>query len=233
MQLPTRCHIFIKPCYKCFTVGPLGFKPIKASISLYSFSFKFQEKRREEMEDIREKEREKKSEEDHPLPLMALNHVSRLCRTVEKSIEFYTNVLGFVLINRPQAFHFDGAWLFNYGVGIHLVQSKDEERVSHTDHLDPMDNHVSFQCEDMNAMEKMLKEMNVKYLKRTVEDEGGISIDQLFFKDPDGFMIEICNCENLKLVPAGSLGRIRLPLDRHNPPVELGKDNNNIVHCKC
>lgn len=79
-------------------------------------------------------------------PLMALNHVSRLCRDVKKSIEFYTKVLGMVLIERPPAFHFDGAWLFNYGVGIHLVQSKDQDRLPHdTHHLDPMDNHISFQ----------------------------------------------------------------------------------------
>jgi hypothetical protein len=96
----------------------------------------------------REKEEGKGKEENHhPLPLRALNHVSRLCRNVKESIDFYTKVLGFVLMERPQAFDFDGAWLFNYGVGIHLLQSKDDQdRRSETDHhLDPMDNHISFQ----------------------------------------------------------------------------------------
>ena len=65
-------------------------------------------------------------------------------------------------------------------------------------------------------------------MKRTVEDkDNNTSIDQLFFNDPDGFMVEICNCENLKLVPAGSLGKIRLPSDRHNPPVELENSPDN------
>lgn len=73
----------------------------------------------------------------------------------------------------------------------------------------------------MEEMEKRLKEMNVKYMKRTVEDESGTKIDQLFFNDPDGFMIEICNCENLKLVRASSLGTIKLPIDKHNPPVDV------------
>ena len=73
----------------------------------------------------------------------------------------------------------------------------------------------------MEEMEEKLKELNIKYMKRAVEDEeNGTRIEQLFFNDPDGFMIEICNCENLKLVPAGSLGKIKLPFDRHNPPVE-------------
>lgn len=70
-------------------------------------------------------------------PLMALNHVSRLCRNVKESTEFYTKVLGFELVERPPALDFEGAWLFNYGIGIHLVQSKDEDRLpSDTDHLD-------------------------------------------------------------------------------------------------
>ncbi|KAK3011912.1 hypothetical protein RJ639_011062, partial [Escallonia herrerae] len=168
--------------------------------------------------------KQKRREEEHELPLMALNHVSRLCRSVEDSVDFYTRALGFVKIERPEALDFDGAWLFNYGVGIHLVQSRDEERLPRADHLDPMDNHISFQCKDMEAMEQKLKDLEIEYMKRTLQDENGATIDQLFFNDPDGFMIEICNCENLKLVPAGSLGRIKLPFDRHNPPVELEED---------
>ena len=78
------------------------------------------------------------------------------------------------------------------------------------------------QCEDMEALEQRLKQFNVKYTKRTIDDDkNGTKIDQLFFCDPDGYMIEMCNCENLKLVPAGSLGNIKLPCDRHNPPVDL------------
>lgn len=49
----------------------------------------------------------------------------------------------------------------------------------------------------MNAMERKLKGMNVKYVKRTINEKEGAPIDQFFFSDPDGFMIEICNCENL------------------------------------
>ncbi|KAJ8448983.1 hypothetical protein Cgig2_004038 [Carnegiea gigantea] len=175
-----------------------------------------------------EHEHKKEQKEQHPLPLMALNHVSRLCRSVKYSMEFYTNVLGFVVIERPHAFDsFDGAWLFNYGIGIHLVQSQDEQRLpSDKQGLDPMDNHISFQCEDMEAMEQKLKDFGVKYMKRTVEDkDNNTSIDQLFFNDPDGFMVEICNCENLKLVPACSLGKIRLPSDRHNPPASHSCSN--------
>ncbi|CAA6662134.1 unnamed protein product [Spirodela intermedia] len=158
------------------------------------------------------------------MPLMGLNHISRLCKSVEASIDFYTKLLGFVLVERPPAFEsFTGAWLYNYGVGIHLVQKQEQGQHSHVDpspeKLEPMDNHISFQCEDMEAIEERLKERKIEYLKRTVDGEEGSAVDQLFFKDPDGFMIEICNCENLKLVPAGPPGWIRPPRGRRSPPV--------------
>lgn len=52
----------------------------------------------------------------------------------------------------------------------------------------------------MVAVERKLREMGIVYEKRRVE-EGGIYVDQMFFHDPDGFMIEICNCDNLPLIP--------------------------------
>lgn len=56
-------------------------------------------------------------------------------------------------------------------------------------------------------MEKKLKEMGIKYVRQRVE-ENGIFVDQIFFHDPDGFMIEICNCDNLPVIPlAGELVR--------------------------
>lgn len=102
----------------------------------------------EKQEDLRNiNEKEGKGKEENPPPLLAMNHVSRLCRNVKVSLDFYTKVLGFVLIERPQALDFEGAWLFNYGVGIHLVQSKQEDQnlPSDTEHLDPQENHISFQ----------------------------------------------------------------------------------------
>ncbi|CAL0332624.1 unnamed protein product [Lupinus luteus] len=41
---------------------------------------------------------------------------------------------------------------------------------------------------------------NINYVKNKVE-ENGINVDQLFFHDPDGCMIEICNCDNIPVVP--------------------------------
>jgi catechol 2,3-dioxygenase-like lactoylglutathione lyase family enzyme len=45
-----------------------------------------------------------------PLCLSSVNHISRNCVDLEKSVEFYENVLGFKPIKRPGSFGFAGAW---------------------------------------------------------------------------------------------------------------------------
>nr|DAD44874.1 TPA_asm: hypothetical protein HUJ06_003104 [Nelumbo nucifera] len=78
------------------------------------------------------------------------------------------------------------------------------------------------QCENMTVVERKLKEMGIEYVQNRVE-EGGIYVDQLFFHDPDGFMIEICNCENLPVVyldgePAGAVCSRRSFKKHQQPP---------------
>ncbi|KAI3525122.1 hypothetical protein L2E82_02449 [Cichorium intybus] len=136
----------------------------------------------------------------NPLNLTSLNHVSFLCRSLQESLDFYTRILGFIPIKRPADLKFDGAWLYSYGIGIHLIQSEDPDKMLKKTEINPKDNHISFQCESMGAVEKKLKEMGIEYKKQRVE-ECGIYIDQLFFHDPDGFMIEICNCDILPVIP--------------------------------
>ncbi|KAG9443976.1 hypothetical protein H6P81_015316 [Aristolochia fimbriata] len=137
-----------------------------------------------------------------PLPLLSLNHVSFVCKSVSESVRFYEEVLGFVLIKRPSSFKFEGAWLFNYGIGIHLLECNSPEGVlpKKKGAINPKDNHISFQCSDMRLVMRKLEEMKIEYVTAVVE-EGGIQVDQLFFHDPDGYMVEICNCENIPVLP--------------------------------
>ncbi|CAJ1951259.1 unnamed protein product [Sphenostylis stenocarpa] len=137
---------------------------------------------------------------ENPLRLQSVNHISLICRSVEESMDFYQNVLGFFPIRRPGSFDFDGAWLFGHGIGIHLLEAENPEKLPKKKEINPKDNHISFQCESMAAVERKLKEMDIAYVRATVE-EGGIQVDQLFFHDPDGFMIEICNCDSLPVIP--------------------------------
>ena len=47
---------------------------------------------------------------ENPLRLTSLNHISIVCRSIDKSLGFYQNVLGFFPIRRPGSLNFPGAW---------------------------------------------------------------------------------------------------------------------------
>ncbi|KAL5214394.1 hypothetical protein ABZP36_003546 [Zizania latifolia] len=139
------------------------------------------------------------------VPLVRLNHVSFQCTSVEESVDFYRRVLGFELIKRPASLDFKGAWLHRYGMGIHLLQRGGGAGSSDVPTrpplaINPKGNHVSFQCSDMALMKTRLQAMDREFVARRVWD-GETVVDQLFFHDPDGNVIEICNFENLPVIP--------------------------------
>ncbi|CAI5472092.1 unnamed protein product [Closterium sp. Yama58-4] len=145
----------------------------------------------------------KKSARSRPLPLTSLNHVSIHCSNVEQSVNFYCDVMGFVPVRRPDCLNFDGAWLFNHGIGIHLLgQSEDPQapQLRVPKEINPKSDHFSFQCDDIEEVESGLEERGIAFLRQCVE-EAGIMVEQLFFHDPDGHMIEVCNCDLLPVVP--------------------------------
>lgn len=163
--------------------------------------------------------------ESGPLSLRSLNHISLVCGSIEESTRFYEDILGFIPVKRPGSFGFDGAWLFNYGIGIHLLQSPNPEKLPKKTEINPRDNHISFQCDDVQGVERKLQEMKMKYVKRIVE-EGGIYVDQLFIHDPDCYMVEVCNCENLPVEPimgSASACTLRLPSNPRNPLIGVQK----------
>ncbi|XP_047312419.1 glyoxylase I 4-like [Impatiens glandulifera] len=144
------------------------------------------------------------------LPLVSLNHVSLLVRSVWASVRFYEDVLGFCLIKRPSSFKFNGAWLFNYGIGIHFIEN--ESLIDELDGggglmeprpINPKENHISFQCTDVEIVKRKLEEMGMRYVAALVVEDG-IEVDQVFFHDPDGYMVEICNCDKIPIIPISS-----------------------------
>ena len=67
------------------------------------------------------------------------------------------------------------------------------------------------QCADMGLMKARLGDMRLEFVAARVRD-GETVVEQLFFHDPDGNMIEICDCEKLPVVPlAGVAAASGLP----------------------
>ena len=121
----------------------------------------------------------------NPLPIESVNHVAHVVGDLDASRAFYREVLGFRPIKRPD-FGFPGAWLYNYGVQIHLIAigpfaSRDEQISIRAD-------HVAFHVLDTDVVERLLQEHGIEYKRNYVADVG---VTQLFFHDPDGNHIEL------------------------------------------
>ncbi len=95
------------------------------------------------------------------LPIEFIHHVSRVTRDLDKSIEFYRDVLGFQPLDRP-GFNFRGAWLFNYGLQIHLIESTDQEPPN--DEIKARVDHIAFRVSDIDAVQKQLDERGIEFV---------------------------------------------------------------------
>src|SRR6188508_2652685 len=96
------------------------------------------------------------------LPISAVNHVGLTTRRVEESKAFYRDVLGFREVSRPN-FDFRGAWLFNYGLMIHLIEN--QAAVDRTAEIQTRGNHLALHSGDLVAVERLLTEHNVPFRK--------------------------------------------------------------------
>src|SRR5665213_4068760 len=114
-----------------------------------------------------------------------LHHVSRQTQKLEETRRFYIEVLGFRELSSRPAFNFGGAWLYGSGMQIHLIDEPfDPPRVP----LNGRENHIAFQVEDMDAAEVFLKERGIVYQRNIVPERKS---DQIFFRDPEGWLIEL------------------------------------------
>jgi catechol 2,3-dioxygenase-like lactoylglutathione lyase family enzyme len=142
---------------------------------------------------------------DTPLPkappkisIRAFNHVSREVISLEKSKEFYCDILGFHVIPRPP-FDCEGYWLYGHGLNLHLVASSTPKyrqdlkvrRIQHFSYALPRVDHVAFITEDIESVKEVLDHYDVFYKHEKPANTG---IEQIFLFDPDGNVIEISNC---------------------------------------
>lgn len=120
-----------------------------------------------------------------PLPITALHHISLVTRSAPASIAFYRDVLGFREVKRPN-FDFPGAWLYNYGVQVHIIENPSQAPAA-GGQIDSRANHHAFAVADVEPVKRQLAEWKIEFREQV--NAGGIR--QIFFHDPDGHHIEI------------------------------------------
>lgn len=132
------------------------------------------------------------------LPITSFNHIAREVFNLEKSKTFYVDILGFQVIPRPM-FDSEGYWLYGYGLSLHLVSTKVPEerkitkkaRIKHFSTQLPRVDHIAFLSNDIQAVKGILDKAKVYYKHEVLSSAG---IEQLFFFDPDGNVLEVSNC---------------------------------------
>lgn len=119
-----------------------------------------------------------------PLPIKSVNHLARTTRRLDESRSFYRDVLGFRELRRPN-FSFPGAWLYNYGLQIHLIV--DDQAPDPNGEISTTADHLALHVDNVDEAKRLLEEHRVSYR----ENVSAAGIKQLFFRDPDGHHVEI------------------------------------------
>ena len=130
------------------------------------------------------------------MPLAAIDHYFVYARDLEATRDFYVNVLGFEVGERPP-FPFKGYWLYLGGrPRVHLGEAASSsgqqyylgERARTTGEDTGALDHIAFQATGFKAFRAHLDTAGVAYRHREVPD---FKLQQLFIKDPDGVTLEL------------------------------------------
>ena len=132
------------------------------------------------------------------MALKTFEHVLILADDVDKTKDFYVNILGLNIGYRPD-FPFKGYWLYldenPKAACIHLAMRKQDtgqdyyigkkdEVKSGSGAID----HVAFNADDIESMKAKLEKISIEYTHRKVP---GFPLEQLFIMDPDGVKVEL------------------------------------------
>src|SRR6478672_2868382 len=116
---------------------------------------------------------------------LGLRHVALNVRDVEKSVDFYTRILGMTVEWRPDP---DNAYLTSGGDNLAIHRLADPDRLSPVQSVD----HIGFvvrTMKDVDRWAERLKEARIPLVKEPKTHRDGAR--SLYFKDPDGLLIQI------------------------------------------
>jgi catechol 2,3-dioxygenase-like lactoylglutathione lyase family enzyme len=127
------------------------------------------------------------------MPAQSLNHYTIRVRDLERTKDFYCDIVGLAVGDRPPL-PFPGYWLYCGGVPVvHLIgyRASDPEIADDisvpapTGRLD----HIAFSCNGLKQMRSDLEARGIRFEERVLPR---LNMTQLFYPDPDGISVE-CN----------------------------------------
>jgi catechol 2,3-dioxygenase-like lactoylglutathione lyase family enzyme len=126
------------------------------------------------------------------MALEALEHFTITCADLERTRDFYRDVLGLKEGYRPN-FNFAGYWLYFGDVPVvHLTDEKgaiaENRQGSRSDTNTGRLDHIAFRGRDPQTTIANLKAHNITYRENEIPDA---RLHQIFVRDPNGIMIEM------------------------------------------
>lgn len=140
------------------------------------------------------------------MPAQSLNHYTIKVRDLERTKDFYRDIVGLTVGDRPPL-PFPGYWLYCGGIPtVHLIGYRAEDKLvadgpsypAPTGRLD----HIAFSCDGLKDMRQNLKSHGIKYDERVLPR---LNMTQLFYLDPDGISVE-CNFDASETETGGMKG---------------------------
>jgi catechol 2,3-dioxygenase-like lactoylglutathione lyase family enzyme len=125
---------------------------------------------------------------------MRIQHVGLVVSDLDRSRRFYAEALGLEEVPRPPNFTFDGAWFRFGGTEIHLLAEAHTTGGAGQPDAGPgaakgMTHHLAFEVDDVAAACERLAE-NAVALEGGPMPRGDGFV-QVFFRDPDGYVLEL------------------------------------------
>ena len=140
------------------------------------------------------------------MPAESLNHYTIIVRDLEKTKDFYEQIVGLKAGDRPPL-AFDGYWLYAGDVPVvHLIGYQANQKVIAVGPSYPADtgrlDHIAFSCTGLKDMKQTLSHHAIKYDERVLPR---MNMTQLFYYDPDGIAVE-CNFPPAETVAKAGVG---------------------------
>jgi catechol 2,3-dioxygenase-like lactoylglutathione lyase family enzyme len=140
------------------------------------------------------------------MPAQSLNHYTIKVRDLERTKDFYQEVVGLKVGDRPPL-PFPGYWLYCGGVPtVHLIGNRAEDPVIPDAPSDPAPtgrlDHIAFACDGLKEMRANLQQRDIKFDERVLPR---LNMTQLFYLDPDGISVE-CNFDAVETNAPGMKG---------------------------
>ncbi|GAA4404192.1 hypothetical protein GCM10023187_21180 [Nibrella viscosa] len=111
------------------------------------------------------------------------NHLALHVKDIQASARFYRDIIGLTPISVPDDLKAIRAW-FDIGNGqqVHLLAGRTEP-ITH----DRNGSHFALFVDNINQSEQFLKKSNITYHKQVRFD----GVTQIYFADPDGYLLEL------------------------------------------